>query len=160
METALVVLEELTVQCNPILHDHYLWFILWHPLLEKRKVNVSLHYISIFNYLRTIESRNRIQSKYHNDYFCIIFINRNKQQDLMNLLGATYSAVLFLGATNASSVQTVVGVERTVFYRERAAGMYSELPYAFAQVNKTKKIILLNLSTPVNTFSSLRGEDH
>ncbi|GFZ20341.1 pleiotropic drug resistance 6 [Actinidia rufa] len=58
----------------------------------------------------------------------------NKQQDLLNLLGATYSAVLFLGATNASAVQSVVAVERTVFYRERAAGMYSELPYAFAQV--------------------------
>ncbi|KAK9280492.1 hypothetical protein L1049_014184 [Liquidambar formosana] len=58
----------------------------------------------------------------------------HKQQDLINLLGATYAAVLFLGATNASAVQSVVAVERTVFYRERAAGMYSELPYAFAQV--------------------------
>ncbi|XP_022898531.1 pleiotropic drug resistance protein 2-like [Olea europaea var. sylvestris] len=58
----------------------------------------------------------------------------NRQQDLLNLLGATYAAVLFLGATNASAVQSVVAIERTVFYRERAAGMYSELPYAFAQV--------------------------
>ncbi|OMO68267.1 ABC-2 type transporter [Corchorus olitorius] len=57
----------------------------------------------------------------------------SKQQDLMNLLGAMYSAVLFLGATNASAVQSVVAIERTVFYRERAAGMYSELPYAFSQ---------------------------
>ncbi|KAM6592902.1 hypothetical protein CsatA_000605 [Cannabis sativa] len=57
-----------------------------------------------------------------------------KQQDLMNLLGAMYAAVLFLGATNASAVQSVVAIERTVFYRERAAGMYSELPYAFSQV--------------------------
>lgn len=56
------------------------------------------------------------------------------QQDLLNLLGATYAAVLFLGATNASAVQSIVDIERTVFYRERAAGMYSELPYAFAQV--------------------------
>lgn len=60
--------------------------------------------------------------------------NRYRQQDLLNLLGATYSAVLFLGAANASAVQSVVAIERTVFYRERAAGMYSELPYAFAQV--------------------------
>ncbi|GLU19232.1 hypothetical protein SLE2022_354930 [Rubroshorea leprosula] len=58
----------------------------------------------------------------------------HKQQDLINLLGATYAAVLFLGATNASAVQSVVAIERTVFYRERAAGMYSELSYAFAQV--------------------------
>ncbi|GMH30162.1 hypothetical protein Nepgr_032005 [Nepenthes gracilis] len=55
-------------------------------------------------------------------------------QDLLNLLGAMYSAVLFLGATNASTVQAVVDVERTAFYRERAAGMYSALPYALAQV--------------------------
>lgn len=70
--------------------------------------------------------------------FGFIFWNKGgkiyKQQDLINLLGATYAAVLFLGATNAASVQSVVAIERTVFYRERAAGMYSELPYAFAQV--------------------------
>ncbi|KAB2607738.1 pleiotropic drug resistance protein 2-like [Pyrus ussuriensis x Pyrus communis] len=60
--------------------------------------------------------------------------NRAQQQDLMNLLGAMYAAVLFLGTTNASVVRFVVAIERTVFYRERAAGMYSELPYAFAQV--------------------------
>ncbi|CAM8980801.1 unnamed protein product [Rhodiola kirilowii] len=58
----------------------------------------------------------------------------SKEQDLMNLLGAMYSAILFLGACNATTVQGVVFVERTVFYRERAAGMYSELPYAFSQV--------------------------
>lgn len=52
----------------------------------------------------------------------------------MNLLGAMYSAILFLGALNSTTVQGVVSVERTVFYRERAAGMYSELPYAFSQV--------------------------
>ncbi|KAL2509221.1 ABC transporter G family member 39 [Forsythia ovata] len=57
-----------------------------------------------------------------------------KQQDLQNLLGAIYASVLFLGASNSSSVQGVVAIERTVFYRERAAGMYSTLPYAFAQV--------------------------
>ncbi|GER28927.1 ABC transporter family protein [Striga asiatica] len=59
---------------------------------------------------------------------------RSTQQDLMNLLGAIYSAVMFLGGTNTSAVQSVVAVERTVFYREKAAGMYSALPYAFAQV--------------------------
>ena len=62
------------------------------------------------------------------------FGNRHKQQDLMNVLGATYAATVFLGFTNASAVQSVVATERTVFYGERAAGMYSRLPYAFAQV--------------------------
>ena len=60
--------------------------------------------------------------------------NRYKQQDLLNLVGAMYAAVMFLGGTNTSAVQSVVAVERTVFYREKAAGMYSALPYAFAQV--------------------------
>ena len=49
-------------------------------------------------------------------------------------MGSMYAAVVFLGVQNASSVQPVVAVERTVFYRERAAGMYSALPYALAQV--------------------------
>ncbi|KAK6152321.1 hypothetical protein DH2020_014956 [Rehmannia glutinosa] len=70
--------------------------------------------------------------------FGIIFWDKGqkteKQQDLQNLLGAIYAAVLFLGATNSTAVQCVVSIERTVFYRERAAGMYSALPYAYAQV--------------------------
>nr|XP_017233841.1 PREDICTED: pleiotropic drug resistance protein 1-like isoform X2 [Daucus carota subsp. sativus] len=56
------------------------------------------------------------------------------RQDLFNAMGSMYCAVLFLGVQNSASVQPVVAVERTVFYRERAAGMYSALPYAFAQV--------------------------
>lgn len=48
-----------------------------------------------------------------------------------------YAAVMFLGGTNTSAVQSIVAVERTVFYREKAAGMYSALPYAFAQVRVT-----------------------
>uniref|UniRef100_A0A2N9EHN3 ABC transporter domain-containing protein n=1 Tax=Fagus sylvatica TaxID=28930 RepID=A0A2N9EHN3_FAGSY len=57
----------------------------------------------------------------------------HKEQDLLNLLGAMFAAVLFLGSTNTAAVQSVVAIERTVFYRERAAGMYSALPYALAQ---------------------------
>lgn len=49
-------------------------------------------------------------------------------------MGSMYAAVLFIGITNASSVQPVVYIERSVSYRERAAGMYSALPFAFAQV--------------------------
>ncbi|OAY63326.1 ABC transporter G family member 36 [Ananas comosus] len=59
---------------------------------------------------------------------------RKQQQDLFNAMGSMYAAVLFIGVQNSSSVQPVVAVERTVFYRERAAGMYSALPYAFGQV--------------------------
>ncbi|KAK9170623.1 hypothetical protein Syun_002763 [Stephania yunnanensis] len=57
-----------------------------------------------------------------------------KQQDFLNAMGSMFAAVIFLGVNNASSVQPVVDIERTVFYRERAAGMFSALPYALAQV--------------------------
>jgi hypothetical protein len=46
-----------------------------------------------------------------------------------------YAAVLLIGVQNGLTVQPIVDVERTVFYQEKAAGMYSALPYAFAQVN-------------------------
>ncbi|KAG5034249.1 hypothetical protein JHK87_009159 [Glycine soja] len=59
---------------------------------------------------------------------------RQRKQDLFNAMGSMYAAVLFIGIQNATSVQPVVAIERTVFYRERAAGMYSALPYAFGQV--------------------------
>ncbi|KAI5680627.1 hypothetical protein M9H77_01854 [Catharanthus roseus] len=59
---------------------------------------------------------------------------RDKQQDLFNAMGSLYIAVLFIGITNGTAVQPVVSVERFVSYRERAAGMYSALPFAFAQV--------------------------
>jgi hypothetical protein len=61
-------------------------------------------------------------------------VGSDSQQDLFNLLGATYAAVFFLGASNCFIVQPVVAIERTVFYREKAAGMYSPLSYALAQV--------------------------
>lgn len=60
---------------------------------------------------------------------------REEQQMVLNAMGSLFAAVLFIGVNNASSVQPVVDVERTVFYREKAAGMYSALPYALAQVN-------------------------
>ncbi|XP_058724834.1 pleiotropic drug resistance protein 1-like [Vicia villosa] len=70
--------------------------------------------------------------------FGIIFWNiglkRRKEQDLFNAMGSMYSSVIFIGVQNGASVQPVIAVERTVFYRERAAGMYSALPYAVAQV--------------------------
>ncbi|KAK1577774.1 hypothetical protein Q3G72_024687 [Acer saccharum] len=59
---------------------------------------------------------------------------RDNAADLSIIIGAMYAAVLFVGINNCSTVQPIVAVERTVFYRERAAGMYSALPYALAQV--------------------------
>ncbi|KAF2558869.1 hypothetical protein F2Q68_00013455, partial [Brassica cretica] len=59
---------------------------------------------------------------------------RSNVQDLTMVLGAIYSAVIFVGVNNCSTVQPMVAVERTVFYREKAAGMYSAIPYAISQV--------------------------
>ncbi|KAG5539776.1 hypothetical protein RHGRI_020105 [Rhododendron griersonianum] len=74
---------------------------------------------------------------YENFDFNIVFwqlgSKRGTQQDIFNAMGSMHTSVLFLGIQNATSVQPVVAVERTVFYREKAAGMYSALPYAFGQ---------------------------
>ncbi|KAB2008040.1 hypothetical protein ES319_D10G071300v1 [Gossypium barbadense] len=59
---------------------------------------------------------------------------RSSASDLTMIIGAMYAAVVFVGINNCSTVQPVIAIERTVFYRERAAGMYSALPYALAQV--------------------------
>jgi ABC-type multidrug transport system permease subunit len=58
----------------------------------------------------------------------------NEQVNLFSVMGSMYGAVLFIGVQNASTVQPIVAIERTIFYRERAAGMYSAIPYAIAQV--------------------------
>ncbi|KNA08458.1 hypothetical protein SOVF_162410 isoform A [Spinacia oleracea] len=71
----------------------------------------------------------------------------NRQQYLINAMGSMYASVLFLGVQNASSVQPVVSIERTVFYREKAAGMYSALPYAFAQAMVEIPYIFLQAAT-------------
>ncbi|XP_002515969.2 ABC transporter G family member 29 [Ricinus communis] len=59
---------------------------------------------------------------------------RESANDLTVIIGAMYSSVFFIGVNNCSTVQPIVTIERSVFYRERAAGMYSALPYALAQV--------------------------
>nr|Q8S628.1 RecName: Full=ABC transporter G family member 51; Short=OsABCG51; AltName: Full=Pleiotropic drug resistance protein 13; Short=OsPDR13 [Oryza sativa Japonica Group]AAM18755.1 putatputative ABC transporter [Oryza sativa Japonica Group] len=66
--------------------------------------------------------------------FWNVGMKRESTEDILLLMGALYAACLFLGVNNASSVQPVVSVERTVYYRERAANMYSSFPYAAAQV--------------------------
>ena len=65
-----------------------------------------------------------------------------------------YAAVLFIGIQNGQTVQPIVDVERTVFYREKAAGMYSALPYAFAQVITTQGPSKLTL---IEVYCLLKG---
>ncbi|CAI0467875.1 unnamed protein product [Linum tenue] len=58
---------------------------------------------------------------------------RDTTRALFTVMGALYSSCVVLGVSNASTVQSGVSIERTVFYREKAAGMYSPLSYAAAQ---------------------------
>uniref|UniRef100_A0A0A9BUD0 ABC-2 type transporter transmembrane domain-containing protein n=1 Tax=Arundo donax TaxID=35708 RepID=A0A0A9BUD0_ARUDO len=56
-----------------------------------------------------------------------------QSQALLNAMGSMYSAVLFSGILELCFSSASASVQ-TVFYRERAAGMYSALPYAFGQI--------------------------
>jgi hypothetical protein len=60
--------------------------------------------------------------------------NSKDEQDVFNILGIVYGSALFLGFMNCSILQPVVAMERVVLYREKAAGMYSTMAYAIAQV--------------------------
>ena len=79
---------------------------------------------------------------------------RRNQQDVGNILGALYLAVLFLGIINSRTVQAPASYERSVMYRERAAGMYNELPFALAQCcievpyNLLQSILFSCIGTP------------
>ena len=59
---------------------------------------------------------------------------RNREQDVYNTLGALLVSTLFMGILNSIFVLPVVGNERTVVYRERAAGMYGVAPWYLAMV--------------------------
>ncbi|XP_038903616.1 pleiotropic drug resistance protein 3-like isoform X2 [Benincasa hispida] len=70
--------------------------------------------------------------------FGILFWKQGKeienQQNLFNVFGSMYTAIIFLGIDNCGSVLPYVSMERTVMYRERFAGMYSSWAYSLAQV--------------------------
>jgi hypothetical protein len=59
---------------------------------------------------------------------------RESLNDITNIMGVLFICITFLGTSNASGVQPIVAAERPVFYREVASGMYSQLPFAVAQV--------------------------
>ncbi|KAL5782767.1 hypothetical protein ACOSP7_007796 [Xanthoceras sorbifolium] len=67
----------------------------------------------------------------------------NNEQDLFNIMGSMYIAVIFLGINNCSTVLPYVATERTVLYRENFAGMYSPWAYSFAQVTIELPYILV-----------------
>ncbi|KAG6677538.1 hypothetical protein I3842_14G032500 [Carya illinoinensis] len=91
--------------------------------------------------------------------FGLVFLNKghHQKQDLLNLLGAMFAAVVFLGGINSSIVLFVVAIERIVFYREKAAGMYSALPYVFGQVAvETLYLIIQTFVYTIILYSMIR----
>ncbi|KAJ7553408.1 hypothetical protein O6H91_06G097000 [Diphasiastrum complanatum] len=135
------------------MHNQELITQLSSPAPDAKDLSFDTEYSQTFNVQCIACLWKQHKSYWRNPYYCVIrmffttvcalmfgtiFWNlgskRGTQQDLFNLMGSMYAAVLFIGVNNSSAVQPVVGVERTVFYRERAAGMYSAFPYAFGQV--------------------------
>ncbi|KAL3152680.1 hypothetical protein ABBQ38_012275 [Trebouxia sp. C0009 RCD-2024] len=58
---------------------------------------------------------------------------RTSPEGIGALCGAMLLANIFLGTSNSSTVQPVVGQQRSILYRERAAGYYATYPFALAQ---------------------------
>eukprot|EP00899_Mesostigma_viride_P014234 jgi/Mesvir1/22811/Mv14223-RA.1 len=54
------------------------------------------------------------------------------QGAFQNAMGALFVSGAFLGNFNQMTVQSIIAVERTVSYRERAAGYYGGLPFVIA----------------------------
>jgi hypothetical protein len=71
---------------------------------------------------------------------------RTSSADVLVIVGSMYAAVMFVGCENCITVQPLIAVERTVFYRERAAGMYSAIPYALSQVSNIISSIDLRIT--------------
>nr|AEO22188.1 ABCG subfamily transporter protein [Solanum tuberosum] len=61
-------------------------------------------------------------------------LHKDDQQSVFSVFGAMFTAVIFCGINNSSSVLPYVTTERSVLYRERFAGMYASWAYALAQV--------------------------
>ena len=61
--------------------------------------------------------------------------------------GSLYIAMIFLSFLNSLAVQAVVATERSVSYRERAAGMYSSLPFGLACCIVELPYIFVQVST-------------
>lgn len=75
-------------------------------------------------------------------------------KDILNIQGALYFCTFFIGILNSLVVQPVAAAERTVFYRERAARMYSVIPYVLSMV---RLISGISVESPSSRRQVLRG---
>ncbi|XP_038715453.1 pleiotropic drug resistance protein 3-like [Tripterygium wilfordii] len=87
-------------------------------LLEKSFIQLGAHHL----YTRRIF-----------DIWFAILGTRKENQNLFDIFGSMYAAVLFLGIINCMLIIPYVAIERTVSYRERFAGTYPFWAYSLAQ---------------------------
>ncbi|CAI5489185.1 unnamed protein product [Closterium sp. Naga37s-1] len=84
---------------------------------------------------------------------------RETPQQIVNVMGALYTAALFLGWSNLASIQPMLAVERSIYYRERGAGMYGAIPYALAQgAIELPYLVVQALVYSLITYSMIRFE--
>lgn len=80
----------------------------------------------------------------------------NTEQDLFNMLGSLYMSVILTGVNSCTSVIPYIITERTVFYREKFAGMYSTVAYSLAQVLiEFPYVIMLALMFTIITYPTI-----
>lgn len=145
METEFGLLEESSIQLDAFNICAWIKFIIWGTILESRTKTVSptifkSNSFSCKNMLIAWELSSHVQPRQllvlqRVDFlFSSFWFVRNNQQNLFNIFGSMYAAVLFLGINNCSTVLQHVAKERDVMYRERFSGMYSSWVYSLAQV--------------------------
>ena len=154
METTPVTLAQHIVHCSDIyLHTCHILDV-WDNVLEAGQQMV------IWNQSKNFENYSVYMSflYIHQLQFIIHKVKQGRPTPtkLSNAMGSMYAAVIFIGLQNSASVQPVVDVERTVFYRELAAGMYSALAYAFSQVTRSLMLYICRLFYICNVFYVLR----
>ena len=102
-----------------------------------------LRYLRRFNIVPELAPYNPSMSE---SIFAQCCPHRDTEQQIYNTLGALLMSSLFMGVLNAVFVQPVMVAERAVFYRERAAGMYSAEPWYLAIVRSLSIDFCLSLS--------------
>jgi hypothetical protein len=143
VEAKYVILEKPSIYCCQILLHNSDCPVVWNNVLgcrQKKVMIIDKNEVEKCNCQISYGYRGHPYSIHHKlavNWRYYFYSCRDSQQDLFNAMGSMYASVIFMGVQNSGSIQPVVSVERTVFYRERAAHMYSPLPYALGQVKFT-----------------------
>lgn len=151
LEAKLDVLEEPRLQpCSRrlhILHGTHLWKHLlgcWEKI-----VSSSIDSFMCFSEIPLQKSSffTCLLQKLYSGLWClfswhVLECGSSTSSDLIITMGSLYGSTLFICFNNAGTVQAMVSIERTVHYREKAAGMYSAIPYALAQVCPFRSLLV------------------